>query len=205
VAGVMRQPCHRYTSTMPRWEPDARQRLVTAALRLFSEQGYDRTTVAEIADAAGLTRSTFFRHFPDKREVLAAGQETLARLFGTGIAAASEHATPLDAVERGLVAAAVAMTPFNRELGPRLQAVVASSTELQERDQLKHIGLAASMADALRARGVPHAVAALAGDIGMLAFNEAYAEWVREENQEDLAELLRSAMSRLRRAATELG
>jgi AcrR family transcriptional regulator len=190
---------------MPRWEPDARKRLVTAALRLFSEQGYDRTTVAEIADSAGLTRSTFFRHFPDKREVLAAGQETLARLFTSGIAAAPEDATPLDAVEHGLETAAAAMTPFNRELGPRLQAVVATSAELQERDQLKHVGLAASMADALRARGVPHAAAALAGDIGMLAFNEAYAEWVREENQEDLAELLRSAMSRLRRAVTELG
>jgi AcrR family transcriptional regulator len=180
-------------------------RLVTAALQLFSEQGYDRTTVAEIADSAGLTRSTFFRHFPDKREVLAAGQETLARLFTSGIAAAPEDATPLDAVEQGLEAAAAQMTPLNRELGPRLRAVIASSTELQERDQLKHVGLAASMADALRARGVPHAVAALAGAIGMLAFTEGYSEWVREENQEDLAELLRSAMSRLRSAVTDLG
>jgi hypothetical protein len=41
--------------------------------------------------------------------------------------------------------------------------------------------------------------------IGMLAFTEAYAEWVREENQEGLAQLLRSAMSRLWRAVTELG
>ena len=57
---------------MPRWEPDARERLVAAALRLFSEQGYDTTTVAEIAEQAGLTKSTFFRYFPDKREVLAA-------------------------------------------------------------------------------------------------------------------------------------
>ena len=190
---------------MPRWEPDARKRLVTAALRLFSEQGYDRTTVAEIADSAGLTRSTFFRHFPDKREVLAAGQETLARLFTAGIAAAPEDATPLEAVEHGLETAASAMTPFNREFGPRLRAVIATSAELQERDQLKHVGLAASMAEALRARGVPQVVAALAGDVGMLAFNEGYAEWVREENREDLAELLRSAMSRLRQAATELG
>jgi AcrR family transcriptional regulator len=178
---------------------------VTAALRLFSEQGYDKTTVAEIADGAGLTRSTFFRHFPDKREVLAAGQETLARLFTSGIAAAPEGAAPLDAVEHGLEAAAAAMTPFNRELAPRLQAVLATSAELRERDQLKHVGLAASMAEALRARGVPHAVAALAGDVGMLAFSEGFADWVRAENQDDLAELVRSAMSRLRRAAAELG
>jgi hypothetical protein len=56
-----------------------------------------------------------------------------------------------------------------------------------------------------RSRGVPHVEAALAGDVGMLAFREGYAECVGEENQEDLAELLRSAMSRLRRPVTELG
>ncbi|WP_328605932.1 TetR/AcrR family transcriptional regulator [Amycolatopsis sp. NBC_00345] len=190
---------------MPRWEPDARQRLVTAALQLFSEQTYDKTTVGEIADRAGLTKSTFFRHFPDKREVLTAGQETLARLFTAGIAAAPAEATPLTAVEQGLAEAAAAMTPFNRELGPRLEAVIATSAELRERDQLKHVGLAASMAEALRARGVSETVAALAAEVGMLAFKEAYAEWVRAENHEGLAELLRAVMSRLRRAITELG
>src|SRR6266568_4291020 len=111
---------------MPRWKPDARQRLVTAALQLFSEQTYDKTTVGEIADRAGLTRSTFFRHFSDKREILAAGQETLARLFAEGIAAAPEQASPLTAVGHGLEAAAATMTPFNRELGPRLRAIIAT-------------------------------------------------------------------------------
>ena len=86
---------------MARWEPDARQRLVAAALDLFTEQGYDDTTVAQIADRAGLTKSTFFRHFPDKREVLVAGQDTLSRLLAEGIAAAPESATPLEAVGVG--------------------------------------------------------------------------------------------------------
>jgi AcrR family transcriptional regulator len=64
---------------MPRWDPDARERLVVAALQLFSEQGNDETTVAVIADRADLTKNTFHRHFADKRDVLAAGQETLSR------------------------------------------------------------------------------------------------------------------------------
>jgi AcrR family transcriptional regulator len=55
--------------------PGARERLVLAAVDLFIEQGYDDTTVAQIAERAGVTRSTFFRHFSDKREVLVAGQE----------------------------------------------------------------------------------------------------------------------------------
>ena len=98
------------------------------------------------------------------------------------------------------------MTPFSRELWSRLQGVVAISVELQERDQSKHVGLAASMADALRARAASRTRwPPWPGDIGMLAFKDAYAEWVRKENQEDLAELLRSARSGLRRTITELG
>ena len=55
---------------MGRWEPNARDRLQRAALELYSEHGFDQTTVAEIAQRAGLTERTFFRHFADKREVV---------------------------------------------------------------------------------------------------------------------------------------
>ncbi|WP_218671072.1 helix-turn-helix domain-containing protein [Microbispora sp. GKU 823] len=71
---------------MARWQPETTQRLVVAAVDLFTEQGYDATTVAQIAERAGVTKSTFFRHFADKREVLVAGQETLSRLLAEGIA-----------------------------------------------------------------------------------------------------------------------
>ena len=91
-----------YDRAMARWEPGARERLVVAAVDLFTEQGYDATTVAEIAERAGVTRSTFFRHFTDKREVLVAGQETLSRLLAEGIAEAPAGATPLEAVAAGL-------------------------------------------------------------------------------------------------------
>jgi AcrR family transcriptional regulator len=68
-----------YDGAMARWEPNARERLERAALALFAENGYDATTVAQIADRAGLTKSTFFRHFADKREVLFGGQESADR------------------------------------------------------------------------------------------------------------------------------
>jgi AcrR family transcriptional regulator len=190
---------------MPRWDPDARKRLVAAALHLFSEQGYDETTVAEITDRAGLTKSTFFRYFPDKREVLAAGQETLSQLLVEGISSAPADATPLTAVAAGLERAAEAMGPFNRELGPRLQAVIATSAELQERHALKQVGLAAAMAAALRTRGVPDPAASLAAEMGALAFKEAYAAWVEADNQQDLGELAHTALYQLRNTAAELG
>jgi AcrR family transcriptional regulator len=189
---------------MPRWEGDARVRLVAAALHLFSEQGYDDTTVAEIAERAGLTKSTFFRYFPDKKDVLAAGQETLSRLLAEGVAEAPAAATPLDAVGSGLQRAAGAMTPLNRELAPKLRAVIATSSELQERDQLKQVGLAAAVSSALRARGVPDPAAALAAEVGMLAFKDAYTAWTATGNQHELGELVHAALNRLRGALAEL-
>src|ERR1700684_1495682 len=125
---------------MARWEPGARERLVAAAVDMFAEQGYDATTVAQIAERAGVTRSTFFRHFSDKRELLVAGQETLSRLLSEGITEAPPEASPLEAVAAGLERASGEMGPANRELGPRLKAAVAASAALQERDALKSGG-----------------------------------------------------------------
>src|SRR3954471_9465827 len=122
---------------MARWEPGARERLVLAAVDLFTEQGYDATTVAQIAERAGVTKSTFFRHFPDKRELLVAGQETLSRLLAEGTADAPADASSLQAVAGGLACASSAMGAMSRELAPRVKAAVAASAELQERDALK--------------------------------------------------------------------
>jgi hypothetical protein len=106
-----------------------------------------------------------------------AGQETLSRLLAEGIAEAPEGASPLEAVAAGLERASSAMGPMNRALGPRLKAAVAASTELQERDALKSVGLAATMTTALIARGVPGPTAHLASELGVLAFKRGYAEW----------------------------
>ena len=178
-----------------------------AAVDLFTEQGYDATTVAQIAERAGVTRSTFFRHFSDKREVLVAGQETLSRLLAEGIAAAPAGASPLQAVAAGLERASNEMGPLNRELGPRLAAAVAASAELQERDALKSVGLAAAMTTALVARGVPDPTAQLAAELGVLAFKRGYARWCEgdRDDGDGLARHALAALDDLRAATTTLG
>jgi AcrR family transcriptional regulator len=190
-----------------RWEPGARERMVLAAVDLFTEQGYDATTVAQIAERAGVTKSTFFRHFPDKRELLVAGQETLSRLLAEGIAEAPQDATPLEAVAAGLERASGAMGPMNREIGPRLKTAIAASGELQERDALKSVGLAAAMTDALVARGVPDPIAHLAGEMGVLAFKRGYADWVEADRDAEggLAPFTAAALQDLRAASASLG
>jgi AcrR family transcriptional regulator len=171
-----------------------------------AEQGYDATTVAQIAERAGVTKSTFFRHFSDKRELLVAGQETLSRLLADGITEAPADASPLEAVAAGLERASSAMGPANRELGPRLKAAVAASTELQERDALKNVGLAAAMTAALAAWGVPDPTAHLAGELGVLAFKRGYTQW-SESDRDDargLADHALAALDELRTAAATL-
>ena len=192
---------------MARWQPGARERLVVAAVDLFTEQGYDATTVAQIAERAGVTRSTFFRHFSDKRELLVAGQEAMSRLLADGIAEAPAGASPLEAVAAGLERVSSSMGPANRELGPRIKAAVAASTELQERDALKTVGLAAAMTAALVARGVPDPTAHLAAELGVLAFKRGYTRW-SEGDRDDatgLAQHALAALEELRTATASLG
>jgi AcrR family transcriptional regulator len=178
-----------------------------AAVDLFTEQGYDATTVTQIAERAGVTKSTFFRHFPDKRELLVAGQETLSQLLTEGIAEAPADASPLEAVAAGLVRASTAMGPMSREIAPRLKAAVATSAELQERDALKSVSLAAAMTAALVARGVPDPTAALASELGVLAFKRGYAEWSDSDRAPEggFAAYLLKALDELRAASASLG
>ncbi|SFR18150.1 DNA-binding transcriptional regulator, AcrR family [Lentzea waywayandensis] len=187
---------------MGRWEPDARDRLVRAALDLFDEQGYENTAVAQIAERAGLTKSTYFRHFRDKREVLFSGQDELLELVTGGIAGASESAGALGAVEGALVAMAVTFTQDRWANGPRRLAVIAANDELRERDALKMAGFARTMKAGLLERGVPELDADVASELGVLALRRGYAQWL--EAGGDFAEVARRALEEVRVAAAGL-
>lgn len=189
---------------MGRWEPDGQRRLIVAAVDLFAEKGYEATTVNEIAQRAGLTKTTFFRHFRDKREVLFVGQEPLSKLLADGIAEAPDAATPLEAIAAGLDAATGVFRPEQREFGPRMQQVIADSPELRERAAFKHASFAEAMAEALRKRGVPELTATLAGDLGAHAFDHGYRRWVAHGAKKSYPKLAREALEELREAAVEL-
>jgi len=190
---------------MGRWEPNARERLERAALAQFVEHGYDATTVAEIADRAGLTKSTFFRHFADKREVLFGGQDMLAELFSSAIRDAPPLATTADCLAAALQSAAVAFTPDRHDLAPQRRTVIAANSELQERQLLKRARLGSAMAAALRARGADETTALLAAQVGVLAFSTGYERWAAPANQRSFAELALAALDELQARATALG
>ncbi len=196
-----------YYGCMARWEPNARERLLRAALDLFSEQGYDATTVNEIAErAGGLTKTTFFRHFADKREVLfVAGQDMLAQLFSDAIAAAPPSASMAGCLAAALESAAVAFTPDRHDLAPQRRAVITANSELQERELLKRARLGSVIAGALRARGADDITATLAAQIGVLAFSTAYARWAEPGNERPYTEIADETLRDLHARATALG
>src|ERR1700685_3916662 len=112
---------------MGRWEPNSRGRLQEAALALYSERGFEQSTAAQIAARAGVTERTFFRHFADKREVLFGGSALLQERILAGVADAPTADGPLDAVARGLDAAALLLGQFRRDLAGQRQAVIAAN------------------------------------------------------------------------------
>ena len=187
-----------------RWAPDARERLETAALDLFVADGYEETTVAQIADRAGLNRATFFRHFADKREVLFGGEDVLAGLFADAIRAAPPDATVTECLQAAFAAAEVAMTPQQRVKAAKRVLVVAANSEVQERGLLKHARIARSISAALRERGADELTARLGAEVAMLAFSVAVERWMRSDHGEAFPVHAAAALSDLRLRVAEL-
>ena len=186
---------------MGRWQPDSRRRLQEAALALYSQRGFDRTTAAQIAERAGVTERTFFRHFADKREVLFAGSALLQERIVAGVADAPAGDGPLDAVTRGLDAAAAMLGEFRRDLSRQRQAVIAANPELRERELAKLADYAAAVAAALHDRGVTEPQATLVAEAGMTVLRVALQEWAGGDDGRDLAVIMRHSVAELRAIA----
>jgi AcrR family transcriptional regulator len=186
---------------MGRWEPDARGRLERAALALYLERGFEQTTVADIADRAGLTERTFFRHYADKREVLFGGSETLLDVLVTTIADAPDSTAPIDAVALALQTGA-AILQERREFALRRQAVIAANPELQERELLKLASWSTALADALRVRGAKEPAARVTAEAGVAVFRVAFERWIQQTNKRDLPRLIRESFAELKAATS---
>ncbi|HEV2981962.1 MAG TPA: TetR family transcriptional regulator [Solirubrobacteraceae bacterium] len=189
---------------MTRWEPDPRGRLEKAAMELYRERGFEQTTAAQIAERAGLTERTFFRHFADKREILFAGATQLQDLVVSAVASAPDSATPLEAAIAGIEAASAMLEELRgRAFARQRQAIVAASPELRERELDKLAALAAGVAGALRKRGVGDPGAALMGDIAIAIFRVSFERWVARRSGPGLTELMGESMAELRALTAE--
>ena len=186
---------------MTRWEPGSRERLEMAALALYLEQGFDNTTVAEIAERAGLTERTFFRHFADKREVLFPGGATFQNLITDGAAGAPLECGPLDAAFAGLLAVS-GFLQERRPVSQERQKVISANAELQERELIKLQALSTALADALGSRGVSELTAGLVAEVAVALFKISFEKWVSPTNSRALSQVLNESLSELRSFAS---
>ena len=182
---------------MGRWQPDAQGRMIAAALELFAERGFEQTTAGDIAEKAGVTERTFFRHFADKREVLFDGSAVLQQHLVDAVAQAPAGLAPIDVVGHAFADAATLLEE-RRDHARTRAAVIAATTALQERELLKMAALASAVTVALRARGVADPAAALAAQAGVSAFSIGFELWVADPSSADLATRVRETLEQLR-------
>ena len=185
-----------YNTPMPRWEHGSEERLKQAARELFDQQGFERTSVVEIAARARVTTRTFFRYFADKREVLFAGSDDLRAALIGKVLQVPDGAGPLQVVTG-------ALAEFDWEsIAPRRSqrvrhAIIAANPELLERDLIKQHGITVGIIEALRQRGVDADTAQLAARVGIQVFLTAYQRWLKAGDRPDVATVTDRMMSLL--------
>lgn len=183
---------------MPRWEVGSEERLKKAAMELFEEKGFEKTSVDEIAERASVTTRTFFRYFPDKREVLFSESDGLRAALVAKIKQSPHANEPLQLVSR-ILAEFDWETMGSRDFQRKRQALIAANPELLERDLIKLHSIAVGFSDALRRRGIKTPIAQLAGRVGVQVFLVAYERWLEVGHKADLASTGESMMSHLSR------
>ena len=175
---------------MGRWEPDAPGRLQRVAFELYRDRGYEQTTVAEIAAAAGVTERTFFRHFADKREVFFHGTHGFEELWVAAIDAAPAEASAVDAMGDALDAAG-GLLEGRRAFAAVRQQILADNPELYERELAKLARIRVGVADALRERGTDEPAASVIAASALAIFLVAFDRWVSGADERPLPEITR--------------
>jgi len=176
---------------VPRSGAEARRRLREAALELYRERGFDQTTAAEIAERAGVNERTFFRHFPDKREVLFDGEADLRAALARAVTEAPAELTPFEVLLRAFRESARNLEETHPYSAPRWE-VIAATPALRERELAKHVLLTETVTEALRHRGVADGVADLAARTGWATYQHAVQAWIGDTTRSLDAHLLRA-------------
>ncbi|MEE4025817.1 TetR family transcriptional regulator [Gordonia sp. PKS22-38] len=179
---------------------DFRVHVVAESIRLFAEQGYEATTVEQVAAAAGISRRTFFRQFGAKEDVIFADHESLLTQVSAHLAA--DDADPYAAV---CSAAEVVFLHFrdSREMAVRRLRVVQGVPALRDRELVTTYRYQRVFEDFLRARLPEESPARLIGYAAAVtsAHNFLLRAMIRGDEDATL-ERLRAELGHLRGAFT---
>lgn len=123
------------------------QRITEVGIRLFVERGYEATTLDDIAEAAGISRRTFFYYFKSKDEILLQLQSGMGDMIVHALHEADTAQKPLAAV-RSAVIASVALIPADDMIA--IDRLMRSNEMVQARKQASYVQHERTLFDALR-------------------------------------------------------
>ena len=153
-----------------------RRALADQALRLFAEQGYEATTVADIADAADMSTRTFFRHVRDKEEAMFAADEDVFAVV-LDAAAAAPDAPPLARLLAG-VRALARSAEEDAAVKCARERVLDENPVLRARELGQQLRWQQRAEEFLRDRGVGAEEASLAAGLVLTLWREAHRRWI---------------------------
>jgi AcrR family transcriptional regulator len=161
------------------------ERIAEAALELFLQNGYDETTVQDIARAADIAPRTFFHYFPSKESLIEGRKDEARAVMIQAIAEASIEKGPLAAAEAALASSALSRSG---QTNRGLLKLIERTPALRAREQLKNDDLTRMMGEALLARfagAISRLEAHLAAAVAVGAFAAAVRIWMDEGGAED--------------------
>jgi len=168
------------------------QRAIQAhAVRLFSARGYDATTVADVAEAAGVSPMTVYRHFPTKEDLVLVDE--IGRLVAERLAASAGVRPLVRRIGQALVESAATLT--GQESGfllARLQLMIQVPA-LRARHLDNQYVLQQAIVGALGAADTFEAQAAASACLA--AMHTALVRWAEDDGRTDLAGLIAKALT----------
>ena len=176
-----------------------REEVIAVAQRLFNEQGFDRTTVDQIAAETGLSRASLFRYFGTKEDIVLSGLQDVGRHIAAELAARPDDERPWEALRRAFDVT-VRWTEERPEQALSSQRMFKETPSLRARSFEKRLAwqelMVPDIARRLRAdRGRPEDVRPAALVAAALAcLDTALTRWVACEGAVPMAELLDRAM-----------
>ncbi|MFF4298828.1 TetR/AcrR family transcriptional regulator [Streptomyces vinaceus] len=194
------------TATQPSLWDRSRQAVVASifdtAMRLFAEQGYEATTIAQIAKEAGISQRSLFRYFGTKEDIVCGEQEELGELLRRTVEAQPAAATPWEALRAGFEVLMEAHGDPGRLL--EITTLIFATPPLRARYTQKRLRWQEMVQPAVTARmpagegPVPQVRAAAVTATVFACVDAATEAWVRSGGSADLAALYDEALAAVR-------
>ncbi|MEU9060171.1 TetR family transcriptional regulator [Streptomyces sp. NPDC048430] len=185
-----------------RQRSETRRAIQAHAVRLFTDRGYDAVTVADVADAVGVSAMTVYRHFPTKEDLVLVDQPAL--LIADRVAASSATDPLVRRVGGALVEAAAALTggdgdepAADEQFLLDCLRLMVSTPALRARHLDSQYALQEAVVDALGGTTDPEATfrARAATGACLAAMHTALTRWVDDDGRTGLPDLIARALA----------